>query len=135
VPSKCEGIKLTIDTLQNITDYGITINVSLENNSIYDFYVLDKRYGGISRGPWNLEIFFQDTIRILPNWLSNPGRMSRESYVLIKSGHSYIFHQNVYTPKYGEYSVKLSYDDRYLYRGRALKGRIESNVLKVIYKP
>lgn len=148
-------IKLTISTPRDtIYDFAI-INVSIENNTIDDLYLLDKRFCDISRPKatkWNFEIFFQDTIRMITPMLINHGgrRKTKENYVLIKSGDKYNFYFSVdfgdllpssrymasqSNNDFGEYSMKLSYHDCLRYYMKAFQGRIESNVITVVYKP
>jgi len=143
VPPKYEGVKLTIDTPENITDGFITINVSLENNTIHDFYIIDKRYFDIpSNTCWGLEIISQDTKQIVRrSVLINHGVVRRTDYVFIESGHTYTFQLSVDFTElcnslgYGKYSIKLNYYDSRRYRLKAFKGKIESNVRKVLYEP
>ena len=141
---KYEGVKLIIDTQKNTTDNVIIIDVSLVNNTMKDFYVLTTGHA------WTLDIFFQDTIKMEFPYLVNYGvRQIKDSYVLIKSGQTYTFHNSVdfrelchkcpvpskLNTDYGKYSIKLTYYDYFRGRIKALKGRVESNVLTVTYEP
>jgi hypothetical protein len=144
VPPRYEGVKLIIDTPNNITDGPVTINVSLENNTNYDFYVVDKRYWDMPSCIWGLKIIFQETKQVMVrSELINHGiRSIRESYVFVERGHSYTFQLNVDFRELcsfcrGEYSIKLTYynRDRYFRHRKVFRGRIESNVLNVVYKP
>jgi hypothetical protein len=130
-------VPLTITTPQNIFDGVITINVSLENNTRKHFYVLATNTGGA----WESEFFFKEK-KMVSSYLVNYGvRRLGEGYVLVQSGQTYTFQLNVNFGEFygyakdGEYSIKLSYYDYSRYHIKALKGRIESNVLTVVYKP
>ena len=138
IPHRYEGVKLTITTPQNIFDDVITIDVSLENNTKKNFYVLTTS----NCDAWESEFFFQGTKKMVSSYLVNYGvRRLGEGYLLVQSGQTYTFQLSVNFGKFydhakeGEYSMKLSYYDYSYYHIKALKGRIESNILKVVYSP
>jgi len=151
-----DDIRLTISTHQNTVNDTVTIYISLENNTHNDLYLLNlnRKFLSISNPKttmWNLEIFFQDTIRMKEEMrmLINYGTRSRkDDYILLKSGEKYTFHikvdfstlvrssgymSGVLNTDYGGYSMRLVYKDLY-YSIKAFRGRIESNVIGVLYR-
>ena len=146
------NMKLGISTTKDMVSDLVNINVSFENNTTNDFYFLNKRMVDFSQekiSMWNFKVFFQDTIPMTTSTLINYGRVSEKDYVLFKSGEKYTFELSIdletltredlsklgnVNADYGEYSLKLIYSDPFLVKKKAFKGRIESNVIKVIYQ-
>jgi len=159
IPShQFDNVNLSISTQKDTIDDFITINVSFENNSRKDFYLSGRKHVGISgcdrESLWNLDIYFQDTIMYPPVIFSDLN-LQKEDYFPLKSGEKYMFNFDVDFKKlyqenvrditkrnkyYGEYSLKLSYEHSnrrnwLLKHRKAFEGRIESNVVTVMYKP
>jgi len=151
IPHQYEGVKLRIVTPKSMISDSILINISLENNTKNDFYIFSRGLSISGENTWNLEINFQDTIGMGLPYMVHYGspKINDERYVLIKSEHTYTscihldfreLYSNRYAlgqlnTDYGEYFLKLSYHDYARYHIKALKGKIESNVLKVVYEP
>ena len=147
------NVKLTINTTKDIVYDTINVNISFENNTTDDLYFLDNKMVTVSRNIssplWDLEILFQDTILMIAPIFDKYSTPTKADYILLKSGDKYTFNYNVdfrmlmreyqyvyreLSDDYGEYSMQLTYKDKFLKDKRAFRGKIESNVIKVIYK-
>lgn len=146
-------MKLTINTTNEIVSCSTVLIVSLENNSTYDVYLLNKEDVTISDNKayvWNLEVLFQDTIPMVSpvNFLSKNRIPKKDDYFLLKGGDKYTFSFDIDFAKlatkpsefgnkndrYGVYSLKLRYKDSLLIDKGAFRGVIESNEIKLLYE-
>jgi len=145
------NVKLIISTSENTVFDTVKVTAFLKNDSEKDFYF--RKPISVNRDIWRLDIFFQDTIKMTYFALIHPKcRISKEDYFLLTSNESYTFtfnvimstwiqesldHNYLKNDAYGEYSIKLSYYDRYRYckPKKAFRVRVESNSVTVIYKP
>lgn len=146
-------IDFTINSVKELVDDSLKINVSIENKSGIDFYLLNKQEVSMSNNPafvWNLEIYYSDSILMISpvNFFDKLSKPTDMDYYYMKNGGKYTFsfkvdfNKLVRTPSdfgsinddFGEYSLKLTYKDPFCIVKNALNEQIESNVIKVIYK-
>ena len=147
------NMKLTINTMPDTVFDTANIAVSFENNTTNDIYLLNREIVAVSDNQaylWCLEVLFQDTILMMSpiNFFSNIKRPTKEDYFRLKSGDKYTFNFDVDFSKlvqkpyefgnlnadYGEYTLKLTYTDPFLVDKKAFRGKIESNVIRLVYK-
>lgn len=145
------NVKLIISTHENAVSDTLMVTGFIKNDSKKDFYFHKSKPSVASKYRWRLDVFYQDTIRMTDYTLTHYGRTSITHYFLLKSNECYTFTFNVIISElmpetqyyrklndiYGEYSIKLTYynRDRYFRHRKVFRGRIESNVLNVVYKP
>ena len=150
--TKYDDVKLTINATQDTVFDTINITVCLENNTLNDFYLLNRREVAFSNNkglPYRLEMFFQDTIPMAHLIFVNMGNITKKDYFLLKGGEIYTFNFDVdfkrftredlsnfreLNTDYGEYTLKLTYTDPFLVDKKAFRGKIESNVIRLVYK-
>jgi hypothetical protein len=151
------AVKLIIQTAKDTVFDSINVTVFLKNNTGNDIYLLKTSVIGgkvvFIDNPsswWKLNILFQDTIQMIPYpFIRVRMRHPRkEDYFLLKSEEIYTFNFDVDFTKlareplefgsinnnYGVYSVKLVYTDPFLVEKKAFRGKIESNVIRLMYK-
>lgn len=150
--TKYDNIKLSIESKDDkIVDFA-SLSIRLCNKGNRDFYIIKNEAITISENKaytWRLEIVYNDSIKMLsPVYLlSKIGQITEDDYILVKSGDSYNFTYdfdfkelaiepfdfNDVNKNYGEYSLKLIYEDKYNAKTNSLNEVVHSNTIKVNY--
>ena len=80
--------------------------------------------------PKNINLILTKNLLIMKKETNKTVKLQSKYHSSVKNFRGYKLNDN-----YGEYSLKLTYYDSFRGHRKALKGRVESNVLTVTYEP
>ncbi len=136
----------------NLDSSLVLFNAELFNNSQGNIAILNRTSLTSNDLPtinWIVDIFYKDSIQMYfyQNYFDDTIIPSSDDYVLLSNKDIFNFNFTIdfnklgssisnagkNNERYGDYSLRLYYHDRYCKNKKALKERIESNIIKIRY--
>lgn len=147
IPETSPLIEFSIFTNQKEVIDTLTFQVQVKNSSDKDIWLVQGNTFCTGNDlTWGLEVLYHDSIElgspVLPNSI-----ITRSSYICVRSGNVYSFESKVdlgiWQPdyllfgkgnkNYGDYKIRLTYFDVFHLKFKSLKGKYQSNEIKIIY--